>query len=101
MGFKRFAFVFAGSVVLSVILLNISEAVRERGLEGVVYFTAFCMCIAVVKPAAGENRFRLEGGSAENTFALIFFIAAPFIGSIAWYSTVVVHSWISNQGFPN
>lgn len=99
MGFKRFVYVFAGSVALSVILFNISDAARERGLEGVVYFTAFCMCIAVVKPAAGESRLRLEGGSVENTFTLIFLIAAPFIGSIAWYSTVVVHSWISGQGF--
>lgn len=94
MGLKRFAYVFAGSVILSIVLFNISDAARERGVDGVIYFTAFAMCIAVTKPAPGKNKLHLEGGSVENTFALIFFIVAPFIGSIAWYSTEIIHNWI-------
>jgi hypothetical protein len=94
MGLKRFAYVLAGSVLLSVVLLNISDAVRERGLVGVIYFTAFSMCIAVTKPTSGEKKFYLEGGSAENTYALIFFVVAPFLGSIAWYLTASVYYWM-------
>ena len=94
MGLKRFAYVFFGSVILSLILAHISDATRAKGLEFVVYFTAFFMCIAVLKPAPGENKLRLEGDSVENTFALIFLIAAPFIGSIAWYSTAIAYFWI-------
>ena len=94
MGLKRFVYVLIGSVLISIVLLNISAAAREKGLVGVIYFTAFSLCIAVTKPVSGEKKFYLEGGSAENTYALIFFIVAPFIGSIAWYLTVGVYNWI-------
>ena len=94
MGLKRFTYVLTGSVLLSIVLLNISDAARERGLVGVIYFTAFSMCIAVTKPPAGGKKLYLEGGSAENTYALIFFIVAPFTGSFAWYLTAIVYDWI-------
>lgn len=94
MGLKRLVYVLIGSVLLSIILFNISDAAREKGLVGVIYFTAFSMCIAVTKPVSGEKKIYLEGGSAENTYALIFFIVAPFIGSIAWYLTAGVCYWI-------
>ena len=94
MGLKRFVYVLIGSVLLSIILFNISDAAREKGLVGVIYFTAFSMCIAVTKPASGEKKLYLEGGSAANTYALIFFIVAPFVGSIAWYLTAGVYYWI-------
>ena len=94
MGWKRFAYVFTGSVVISLILLNISVAAREKGFYIVAYFTAFFMCIAILKPSIGENKLNFEGGSVENTFALIFLIAAPFIGSTAWYLTSIVYFWI-------
>ena len=94
MGMKRFAYVLTGSVILSVILLHISDAARAKGLEVVVYFTAFFMCIAVLKPAPGEHHLRWEGGSVGNTFAMIFLIAAPFIGSIAWFLTAIIYFWI-------
>ena len=95
MGIKRFVYMLTGAVFLSVILLHISDAARARGLEIVVYFTAFFMCIAVLKPAPGEHHLRWEGGSVENTFAMIFLIAAPFIGSIAWYLTAIIYFWIA------
>jgi hypothetical protein len=60
----------------------------------VVYFTAFSMCIAVLKPVPGGIRLKFEGGSVENTFSLIFFITAPFIGSVAWYLTAIIYFWI-------
>ena len=94
MGLKRFVYVLIGSVLLSIILFNISDAAREKGLVGVIYFTAFSICIAVTKPATGEKKLHLEGGTAENTYVLIFFIVAPFIGSIAWYLTAGVYYWI-------
>jgi hypothetical protein len=94
MGLKRFIYVLLGSVLLSNTLFNISDEVREWGLVGVIYFTAFSVCIAVTKPASGGEKLYLEGGSAENTYALIFFIVAPFIGSIAWYLTAGVTYWI-------
>ena len=100
MGLKRFAVVLIGSVLLSIVLLNISDATRERGLDGVIYFTAFSMCIAVTKPATVKNKLHMEGGSVENTYALIFFVVSPFIGSFAWYSTTIVHSLIQQMGFP-
>ena len=97
MGFKRFTNVLIGSVILSIVLLHISDAAREIGLYVVVYFTAFSMCIAVLKPVPGEIKLKFEGGSVENTFSLIFFFAAPFIGSVAWYLTAIIYFWFIEQ----